>query len=165
MEIRRVYSSNGGGDQVPERAVIHAMSEYIECEKTGVLYHAVEFLEKIGLSAHLLHCPDGQIIETRPFDKVGWHAKGHNQDTVGIEFLLEGVNNLAGLTKRIEKPYLTHIQYRNGVDYIKEHVVNGLGILNFTRHSVVDPARKTDPGEGFPWTEFLGDIGLIYKEP
>ena len=66
MEVIHKLNPNGGGQQTPKRLIIHSMSEYIN----GV--HASDFLDHIGLSAHFLIEPNGNLIK----------------DTIGIEVLV-----------------------------------------------------------------------------
>ena len=153
--------SRGALMQSPRRGIIHAMAEYVFYE--GKFRHATEFLEMIGLSAHILIAPDGDIYKCRESSQGAYHAKGHNIDTLGAEWLVKGEHDYESFLKAIQAPYLTDIQFNNGCDYIRTEWVKPLGVLHYERHSDVDPARKQDPGEGFPWNEFLIKIGVIWK--
>ena len=104
MNVIKRYSSKGGGVQTPNRLIIHAMGEHIN----GT--HASEFLEKIGLSAHFLICPNGDIIKTRKTTTVAYHAKGNNLNTVGIEVLVEGDWDYGSFIDRIKEDYVTDDQ-------------------------------------------------------
>ena len=146
--------------QFPDRVIVHAMGEYIK--KNGKVYHAVEWLEKINLSTHVLICPNGHIIRCREDSQEAIHAAGNNYDTLGVEWLVKGEHDLSSLYKAIHQPYLSEIQLLNGIQFIREEWVKKLGILKYERHSQVDPkGKKQDPGDGFPWREFLKGIGVI----
>jgi N-acetyl-anhydromuramyl-L-alanine amidase AmpD len=140
----------GGGVQQPNVGVIHAMGEFIKHE--GKVYHATAWLDFLGISVHGMICPSGDIIECRPDNKKAWHAKGHNDNTLGWEFLVRGVySNVEDLIEVINKPYLTELQYKNGIDYIAaKRITYGIGIV---KHSGLT-STKPDPGDGFPWEDF-----------
>lgn len=153
--------SRGALIQNPNRGIIHAMAEYLYHE--GKWRHASEFLDMIGLSAHILIDPKGDIFKCRDNVQGGYHAKGHNVDTVGAEWLVEGEHDYESFISAIQAPYLTDIQFSNGCEYIRKEWVEGLGILHYERHSDIDPLRKVDPGDGFPWNDFLQQIGVIWR--
>lgn len=153
--------SRGVLSQDPRRGIIHAMAEYIFWE--GKWRHASEFLEMIGLSAHALGLPNGDIMKCRDWTQGAYHAKGHNVDTLGYEWLVEGEHDYESFTKAIQAPYLTDKQFSSGCEYIRKEWVEGCGILEYGRHSDVSPERKVDPGNGFPWDEFLQNIGVIWR--
>jgi len=152
MNIHNIPSSKGSLRNNPDSIVIHAMGEFIKCN--GSYSHAVDFLRGIGLSAHALICPDGSVIQCRPIDKGAYHAKGHNTTSIGIEFLVSGAHDYESFIDAINYDYLTNAQYRAGIDLCREW---GEG-LNIVRHSDIDPQRKKDPGEGFPWIDFIDEI-------
>jgi len=153
MNVIKRYSKKGGGVQVPDRVIIHAMGEYIN--KT----HASEFLENIGLSAHFLICPNGDIIKTRKTTTIAYHAKGHNRNTVGIEVLVEGNWDYVGFIDKIKENYVKPeqlealIELTNGI--IEHYDIKPDSVL---RHSDIDPDRKQDPGKGFPWEYFKKEL-------
>jgi len=153
MKVIKKYSGKGGGIQTPTRLIIHAMGEYIN----GT--HASDFLANIGLSAHFLICPDGEIIKTRKTTEIAYHAKGHNRNTVGIEVLVEGDWDYVGFIDRIKENYvkpeqmIALIELSNG---IIEHY--DMKLEDVERHSDIDPDRKEDPGDGFPWDYFKSEL-------
>lgn len=153
--------SRGALIQSPNRGIIHAMAEYLFWE--GKWRHASEFLEMIGLSAHILIAPNGDIFKCRDNTQGAYHAKGHNVDTLGAEWLVEGEHDYESFAEKIKGPYLADKQFSGGCEYIRKEWAESLGILHFQRHSDVDPRRKIDPGDGFHWNEFLGEIGVIWR--
>ncbi len=156
MKIANIVSENGGGQQEPNLIVIHAMAEYIDQDVQD--YHAKEWLDKLGLSAHYLICPSGVIIQTRSNDQVAWHAKGHNTNSIGIEFLVSGLHTYETFLQAIRKKYLTKNQLEMGVELCNSLKEQGLNRI--TRHDALDPGRKKDPGPGFPWDEMIARTGL-----
>lgn len=145
----------GGLTNNPDRIVIHAMGEFIKYE--GRILHAVDFLREIGLSAHALVCPDGAIIRCRTDNLGAYHAKGHNTNTLGMEFLVRGVHDYESFINTIKGEYLTFDQFQAGVEQCYEWALN-YTITDIVRHSDIDPKRKKDPGTGFPWNQFLRNV-------
>ena len=151
MKITEKINHNGGGNQTPNRLVIHAMSEYIDGE------HASDFLNNIGLSAHFLIAPDGEIIKTRSTLLKAWHAKGYNTNSIGIEILVPGENNYDEFVKKIKTNYCGKDQFNSLVE-ISKNIIEHWDIKNIDRHSDLSPERKVDPGEGFDWVRFLNEL-------
>ena len=153
------YIPYGGDYQEPDTIIIHAMGEHIQDETIPDLYnHAVSFLNEYKLSAHALVAPDGEIFHCRAPNEGAWHARGHNKNSIGIEFLVAGEHNYGTFLETIKSPYLTDKQLASGVSLCKEWI-NEYNIKTIKRHSDVSPGRKVDPGRGFPWEYFLGLIG------
>lgn len=153
--------TRAGGIQTPDRVIVHAMGERIR-DNHGKVWEAPEWLEKCKYSAHILIYPNLDIVRCRNDNQEAIHAAGNNQDTLGIEFLVPGIHNLASLYEAIKRPYLADGQLDVGCEFVKEHWVETLGILRYEKHSKVDPKQlKQDPGEGFPWVKFLRGIGVI----
>jgi len=149
------HNPNGPKKNKPNRIIVHAMSEYLV--EDGEALHASDFLEKHGLSAHALVTPDGEIITCRYDDEGAWHAKGYNTDSLGIEFLVEGLHTYTEFLEAMKTNYVTSSQWNAGVDHII-HWVENHPIERIDRHSDVDPARKFDPGQGFDWERFMAEF-------
>jgi len=164
MNIVKIPLPFGRDHLEPSKVAVHAIAEFVV--KDGRAYHAIEWLRKKELSYHALATPSGTIIRCRDDNQVAWHAKaqGHNFKSLGIAFLVPGAHDYSSFLETIKKPYLLPGQYIAGMQFCRNEWVDKLGILHFAQHSKIDPENKTDPGKGFPWTKFLGDIGLIYKE-
>ena len=146
--------SHGSKSNTPDLIVIHAMGEYIEGEPD---MWAPAFLDKLGLSAHALVTPDGNIIRCREDYQGAWHAKGFNNNSLGIEFLVEGTHTYGSFMNAIRKPYLTDKQFEAGLkqvrDWLERHKIEKI-----KAHSELSPGRKYDPGLGFPWEVFLQEL-------
>ncbi|GAA4051343.1 N-acetylmuramoyl-L-alanine amidase [Parerythrobacter jejuensis] len=118
-----------------------------------------------GVSAHYLITEEGEVTRLVPEEKRAWHAgvsywRGHkdvNSASIGIEldhpghalgyrdFAEAQIDALVPLLHRIVQQY----------DIPRANVV---------AHSDVAPARKTDPGELFPWDR-LAEYGLCLAKP
>ena len=158
MSIIDLPSSHGfarSGD--PDMIIVHCMGEYIDLYDDPVPDpHAESFLHMIGLSAHALVCPNGDIISCRDDVEGAYHAKGFNSTSLGIEFLVEGTHTIATLADTIIGPYLKNDQYDAGLEYVRDWIQEyDIPRERVLRHSDVSPGRKIDPGAGFPWDAFL----------
>ncbi len=117
------------------------------------------------VSCHYLIAEDGQVIRMVAEEKRAWHAGASswrgvtdvNSASVGIEIVNPGHEfgyrpfpdeQVAALI-----PLLSAIKDRHGV-----------GRGNVVGHSDIAPARKTDPGELFPW-EALARRRLALPSP
>ena len=152
MKIHCIPLGEGSNYNTPNTVIIHAIGEFIHYD--GRILHAVDFLREIGLSAHALICTDGSVIQCRELNQGAYHAKGHNSHSIGIEFLVPGVHTYGSFIEAISKPYLTDAQFETGIELCRNW---GAG-REMQRHSDVDPARKKDPGEGFPWVKFITEV-------
>ena len=148
------HLDHGGKTNTPDLIVLHAMGEYIEGEPD---LWAPAFLDKIGLSAHALVTPDGNIIRCREDYEGAWHAKGHNKNSLGIEFLVQGVHTYGSFMERIKTNYLTAPQYEAGLEQVRNWMKIH-HITNIKTHSELSPGRKFDPGQGFPLVTFLQEL-------
>jgi N-acetyl-anhydromuramyl-L-alanine amidase AmpD len=110
-------------DKEVEGALWHSMGEYIKTD-AGRTY-AVDFINKIGLSAHAYITPAGLIINSVPTDKVAYHAGksvfGGNYNLnwtfLGCEFLVGGTHTYGMFLRKINATdglTYTEAQYEAG---------------------------------------------------
>jgi N-acetyl-anhydromuramyl-L-alanine amidase AmpD len=101
----------------------------------------------------------GDDVRLREDTQGGYHARGHNKNSLGIEFLLPGFHNYNTFLSAIKEPYLTQAQFRTGIMVVKDWMLTyGIGLNNIYTHSQVDPERKKDPGGGFPLNNFIKEL-------
>lgn len=155
---------HGAERQEPDTIIVHSMMEYFRMAD-GRILHARQFLIDYGLSAHVLVSANGWFSRERMDTQGAYHAKGHNTNSLGIEFLVPGIHDtkedtLDDFYRRIGRPYVTNDAYRVGKDIILEWI-KAWPIKQIVRHSDIDPTRKRDPGEGFPWSKLLDDVGSL----
>ena len=147
-----------GGNSVnhPKKIVVHCMGEFI-IDPTPI--HAPDFLDGYKLSAHALVAPNGDIYACRDDDERAWHARGHNTDSLGVEFLVEGEHTYATFLEAIKTDYINTAQWEAGVDLVREWVrMYDITEAHVVRHSDISPGRKVDPGAGFNWHDFLNRV-------
>jgi N-acetyl-anhydromuramyl-L-alanine amidase AmpD len=78
---------------------------------------------------------------------------------LGIEALVPGTHNYATFLKKIREQWVSENQYQCILSQCREWY-GAWPIERIDRHSDVDPARKRDPGTGFPWTRLRADLGV-----
>ena len=124
-----------------------------------------------GVSSHYFVYEDGRIIQLVDEDHRAWHAGDStwsgesdiNSRSIGIEIANLGH---AALTDHQTLPPFPEIQVNAIInlcrDILARHAISKHRVL---AHSDVAPARKTDPGEAFPWKQ-LAENGIgIWVEP
>ena len=99
------HLKHGPKNNNPKRIIVHAMGQHI-VQDNDILF-APDFLDSVGLSAHCLIDPSGEVIRCRNDNEGAWHAKGFNTDSLGIEFLVEGVHDYASFLEAIKSNYIT----------------------------------------------------------
>lgn len=157
MNIIKQHSPYGGDDyNNPKMIVVHCMGEYVK-DIDGHYIFAPRLLENIGVSAHALVDPNGNIYRCREDNEVAWHAKDFNTDSLGIEILVAGQQSYATFPKAIKTDYVTAPQWDAAVWQVREWV-KLYGITKIVRHSDISPGRKIDPGAGFAWGKFLAAV-------
>lgn len=143
----------------PKTVIVHAMAYQIDYN--GERLYAASFLDRIGLSAHILSAPRGELIRCRDDDEMAWHAKGFNRDSLGIEILVPDVYEYSQFLQRIQEPWISRDseQFAASVDVVADWMrTHGIPLGSVKRHCDVDPDRKRDPGKGFPWDAFLSRV-------
>jgi N-acetyl-anhydromuramyl-L-alanine amidase AmpD len=122
--------------------------------------HATDFLEKIGLSAHALIDSRGTIFICRDDDEGAYHAKGYNQNSLGLEFLVPGHHNYGSFLEEIKSDnWVSQEMWETGVNCVRRwcHTYD-IPRGKVFRHSDLSPGRKVDPGSGFKWNKFLNEV-------
>ena len=117
------------------------------------------------VSCHYLIAEDGQVIRMVAEEKRAWHAGASswrgvtdvNSASVGIEIVNPG--HEFGYRPFPDEQVAALIPL---VSAIKDR--HGVGRGNIVGHSDIAPARKTDPGELFPW-EALARRRLALPSP
>jgi len=169
MEIANIHLLGGDIHNSPKIIVLHAMGEYIHVSEEvkahyaakgkvlelGRDYHAPEWLRVLGYSAHNLVTPSGLVIKCRENHEGAYHAYGYNTDSLGIEFLLEGIHTYETFKAGISSEYLTSMQFGKGVEVVSKWMDDyDISMDGVVTHHSLSPNRKTDPGSGFPLEQF-----------
>jgi len=153
------HSPHGYKGNKPNLIVVHAMAEYLDTEADDNDPHAYEFLRKIGLSAHILIAPNGDVYRLRNDDELAFHAKNFNTNSLGIEFLVPGTHDYSTFLKAINEDWVSEDQYQSGLEVIRKWMFKfHIFKKQVKRHSDISPGRKKDPGRGFPWIRLTQDI-------
>jgi N-acetyl-anhydromuramyl-L-alanine amidase AmpD len=160
MKVANIPLERGSDHNAPAMIVVHAMGEYIDTENED--YHAVEWLRKLGLSAHAFVTPSGIVIKSREFSQGAYHAKGYNTNTLGVEFLVPGLHNYKSFIDAIKTPWCSENQFNAGLKLCGEWIARMSGekdpVKVVKRHSDLDPTRKIDPGSGFNFHKFVQEL-------
>lgn len=119
----------------------------------------------IEVSAHYCITEEGEVIRLVDEDKRAWHA--------GRSYWRE-ITDVNSASIGIELDHPGHaLGYRGFADAQMEALIPLLGRItrthdipraNVVAHSDIAPARKTDPGELFPWDR-LAEYGLCLPRP
>lgn len=144
---------------IVEGIVIHSMGEYV-----GEKY-APEFLESVGLSAHYLVTPKGDIIYGVPHKRIAYHAglskykqwSDLNKNFLGIEMMIEGRHDWGSFREAIKKEdSFTKEMYESTAKLCSNlmDIYPEITKDNIVEHSKVSgpdvrPDPKIDPGSGF----------------
>jgi N-acetylmuramoyl-L-alanine amidase len=160
------------------RLVVHCMGELIRNTDpqfpVGTI-PAWDWLKALGLSAHALITPDGTVVRCVPSSQRAYHAKGFNDRSVGVELLVPGAHDEATLARTVgwdlkawapaatrpTDPY-TEAQYDALRWWLRaeREAAASAGHPALTRHDVLSPERKFDPGPVFDWTRVLAAYEL-----
>ncbi|MBO9518120.1 MAG: N-acetylmuramoyl-L-alanine amidase [Porphyrobacter sp.] len=117
------------------------------------------------VSAHYLIGEDGEVVRLVPESKRAWHAgasywrgiRDVNSASIGIE--LQHPGHALGYREFAEAQIEALVPLLHRI--VKEYNVPR---ANVVAHSDVAPARKTDPGELFPWDR-LAEYHLCLPRP
>jgi N-acetylmuramoyl-L-alanine amidase len=148
-----------------ERAlpVTMVVLHYTEMEREAALRRLTDPEAKV--SAHYFISEDGQVVSLVDEDKRAWHAgasywRGHkdvNSASVGIE--LDHPGHALGYRAFADAQIEALVPLLN--DIVRRHDIPRANVVG---HSDVAPARKTDPGELFPW-DWLAEYRLCLPRP
>ena len=157
MIVSKLPLYKGAINNNPKRIVIHAMSEFVKHE--GEYLHAYALLKELGISAHRFIDPAGNMIISRHDEQGAYHAKGHNTDTVGVEFLVPGFHTYDEFLQAITEPYMTDKAFDTGLVLVRAWMAKWeIELDGVVTHQQIDPNRKYDPGTGFPLENFLNAL-------
>jgi N-acetylmuramoyl-L-alanine amidase len=148
-----------------ERAlpVTMAVLHYTEMERDAALRRLTDPEAKV--SAHYFISEAGEVVRLVDEDKRAWHAgasywRGHkdvNSASIGIE--LDHPGHGLGYREFADAQIEALIPLLN--DIVRRHDIPRANVVG---HSDVAPARKTDPGELFPWDR-LAEYRLCLPRP
>jgi hypothetical protein len=114
-------------------------------------------------------------INLVPYDAEAFHdATGSNPHSYGVsgatradvwpltppEWRAGCVRNMARCAAR----YASWLKARSGIVIPAMRITrdqSSAGVPGFISHAERDPARRTDPGAGFPWSDFLGEFARL----
>jgi N-acetylmuramoyl-L-alanine amidase len=148
-----------------ERAlpVTMVVLHYTEMEREAALRRLTDPEAKV--SAHYFISEEGEVVRLVDEDKRAWHAgasywRGHrdvNSASVGIE--LDHPGHALGYRAFADAQIEALIPLVG--DIVRRHDIPRANVVG---HSDVAPARKTDPGELFPW-DWLAEYRLCLPRP
>lgn len=144
----------------PKKIVIHAIGEYLDASEDKD-FHCIDYLDSIGLCAHFFITPTGTIIQSLNSNEMGSHAKGHNIDSIGIEFMVAGNHTYSSFQKTImNEDWLVKEAYDAGIQLCNSLIDIYKDISEVVTHHELSPDRKIDPGKMFPMEKFKSDLCL-----
>jgi N-acetylmuramoyl-L-alanine amidase len=140
-------------------AVLH----YTELEREAALRRLTDPEAKV--SAHYFISEDGEVVRLVDEAKRAWHAgrsywRGHrdvNSASIGIE--LDHPGHALGYRAFAEAQIEALVPLLHAI--VRRHDIPRANVVG---HSDVAPARKTDPGELFPWDR-LAEYHLCLPRP
>jgi N-acetylmuramoyl-L-alanine amidase len=136
---------------------------YTEMEREAALERLTD--PEAQVSAHYFIGDDGEVVRLVDEDKRAWHAgasywRGHkdvNSASIGIE--LDHPGHALGYREFAEPQIDSLVPLLH--DIVRRHDIPRANVVG---HSDVAPARKTDPGELFPWDR-LAEYRLCLPRP
>lgn len=154
----------GGKYNNPKRIILHAIAQWIHIDESAARqlnvaardYPALEWLALRGLSVHKIIDVNGNTIVCRHDTQQAFHAKGHNTDTLGLEFEVPGKHTYTSFIEIINSNWVSDTQFTAGVNEVRSWLYQwGLTPNDVFTHQQIDPDRKQDPGNGFPLNNFI----------
>jgi N-acetyl-anhydromuramyl-L-alanine amidase AmpD len=145
---------SGGMRDAVDIIVVHSMGEFVKAGEMPAV-HAHAMLKELGLSAHYLVTPSGDVASCVPEAEVAWHCKGVNRRSIGIEVLVAGCWDWNGFVERIKSPDAFSDEQILATSDLVKGLMRRYGVVpsNVRRHADLSDT-KPDPGSGFPWGAF-----------
>ena len=160
MTLRMVDCRSPNHDARPEGAAIDILVLHYTGMKTAdeALARLTDPASKV--SAHYTIGRDGRVFAHVPEERRAWHAgisywageRNVNARSIGIELVNPG--HEFGYIPFTDEQMASLIDLAGGI--LARHPIPAHRVLG---HSDVAPARKTDPGELFPWAR-LAEFGI-----
>src|SRR5215468_2762339 len=158
--MKIVQCSSPNHDARPEGAAIDILVLHYTGMKTAdeALARLTDAASKV--SAHYTIGRDGRVFAHVPEERRAWHAgvsfwageRNVNARSIGIELVNPG--HEFGYIPFTDEQIGALIDLSRGI--LSRHPIPSARVIG---HSDVAPARKTDPGELFPWQQ-LADYGI-----
>lgn len=127
-----------------------------------------------SVSAHATSDSDS-IVELLPDDFTAWHVRGYNSRSLGLEIATQAHRwgsgpeewEQAALQQAAKVVAKWCERWNVPIDRISKSDADG-GKRGIVSHSALDPTRRSDPGIGFPWKEFMSLVetgGKVKPKP
>lgn len=117
-----------------------------------------------GVSIHYIVGPDGEVAKSVPENEIAFHAREHNDTSIGVELINAGdgaepypeaqLLALTKLIKGIRERWNIPISEVKGHEDVDRSTIRCGG--QFVR-------RKQDPGPQFPWERFRKELRLAER--
>lgn len=113
------------------------------------------------------------VIDMLPLSYTAWHVRSYNRCSVGIEIATKANSWVGADPGWREKVYdqvadtLVRVSDETGIPLIHRPTLADAGRWGITGHNVLDPTRRTDPGQAFPfaWIVQMAVTGFRYRVP
>lgn len=111
-------------------------------------------------------------VRNLPHEYTAFHVKGYNSKAVGLEIATKAamwVDTPMGwryATLDRVAAWVAEVSRRHNlpIRYLSKAQVDS-GLKGFTGHGLLDPARRSDPGDAFPWDYVLDKAKEIIEVP
>ncbi len=164
--MKLVQCSSPNHDARPEGAAIDMLVVHYTGMKTADEALARLTDPEARVSAHYTIGRDGRVFAHVPEERRAWHAgvsywageRNVNARSIGIELVNPG--HEFGYVPFAREQIAALIDLASGI--LSRHPIPASRVVG---HSDVAPARKTDPGELFPWAQ-LAEFGVgLWPKP
>lgn len=111
-------------------------------------------------------------IPMLPSSYTAWHVRGYNRCAIGYEIGAKATSWTRAPTRWVEGVLARAAAYA-AVDAKRYRIPPVMlsraevdrGGYGFIGHGPLDPGRRTDPGQSFPWTPFLNQTRALIHNP